>query len=187
MWRSPAIDASTIYSPTGAAFCSARALRVFQGTDLTGFAGHNLVARPVQLGRLPCGSLLTTVQRQVAIRHRHVAARPSAGSAPWCRGKPQHMASRSHGQRPSLPCVFKVALLRQAARFVAWQEIGVTMVAVNSGAAMRFAIKFTARASGLKSPSTSRPSLTFRSSRHLQAPLVGSLRASHSGAAYLGR
>ena len=33
----------------------------------------------------------------------------------------------------------------------------------------------------------SRTSLTFRSSRHLQAPLVGSLRAAHSGAAYLGR
>ena len=31
----------------------------------------------------------------------------------------------------------------------------------------------------------SRPSLTLRSSRHLQAPLVGSLRAAHSGAAYL--
>ena len=33
----------------------------------------------------------------------------------------------------------------------------------------------------------SRPSLTCRSSRHLQAPLVGSLRASRSGAAYLWR
>ena len=32
-----------------------------------------------------------------------------------------------------------------------------------------------------------RPSLTCRSIRHPQAPLVGTLRASHSGAAYLGR
>ena len=32
---------------------------------------------------------------------------------------------------------------------------------------------------------TSRTSLTLRASRHLQAPLVGSLRAAHSGAAYL--
>ena len=32
---------------------------------------------------------------------------------------------------------------------------------------------------------SSRTSLTLRSSRHLQAPLVGSLRASRSGAAYL--
>ena len=108
MWRSPAIDASNIYSPAGAAFSGARALCVFQGTDLTGFAGHNLVARPVQSGCLPCGSLLTTVRRQSAIRHRHVAARPSAGSAPWCRGKPQHIASRSHGQRPSLPGVCRL-------------------------------------------------------------------------------
>jgi Cu/Ag efflux protein CusF len=51
--------------------------------------------------------------------------------------------------------------------------------------AMRFAIKFTARASGFKPSSTLRHSLTFRSSRHLQASLVGSLRATHSGAAYL--
>ncbi|CAH0354830.1 hypothetical protein AQB9606_03963 [Aquabacterium sp. CECT 9606] len=116
MWRSPAIDASTIYSPAGAAFCSARALRVFQGTDLTGFAGHNLVARPVQSGCLPCGSLLTTVRRQSAIRHRHVAARPSAGSAPWYRGKPQHMASRSHGQRPSLPGVFQSSVAASSHR-----------------------------------------------------------------------
>ena len=35
--------------------------------------------------------------------------------------------------------------------------------------------------------STTRPSLTGRSSRRQQAPLVGALRASHSGAAYLGR
>ena len=34
---------------------------------------------------------------------------------------------------------------------------------------------------------SSRPSLTLRSSRHLQAWLAGSLRAAHSGAAYLGR
>jgi hypothetical protein len=33
----------------------------------------------------------------------------------------------------------------------------------------------------------SRPSLTGRSIRRQQAPLVGALRASRSGAAYLGR
>lgn len=37
----------------------------------------------------------------------------------------------------------------------------------------------------LSSAVPSLPSLTCRSSRHLQAPLVGSLRASRSGAAYL--
>ena len=85
----------------------AQTMRGFQGTDLTGFAGHNLVAWPVQSGCLPFGSLLTTVQRQSAMRHRHFAVRPAAASAPWCRGKPTHMASRSHGQRPSLPGVFQ--------------------------------------------------------------------------------
>ena len=186
MWRSPAIDAATIYSPASAAFSGARALRIFQGTDLPGFAGHNLVAWPVQSGCLPFGSLLTAVRRQSAIRHRLVAVRPAAASAPWCRGKPQHMASRSHGQRPSLPGVFQSALKLPAiaGRCMATKSRHNGQQSIQ-GAAMRFAIKFTARASGLKSPSTSRPSLTFRSSRHLQASLVGSLRASHSGAAYL--
>ena len=36
-------------------------------------------------------------------------------------------------------------------------------------------------------PLPSRSGLTVWSSRHQQAPLVGSLRASHSGAAYRGR
>ncbi len=39
----------------------------------------------------------------------------------------------------------------------------------------------------LPTPSTALTSLTQRSSRRPQAPLVGALRASHSGAAYLGR
>ena len=81
MWRSLAIDAFTVCSSVGAASFVGRALRVLQGTDLTGFAGHNLVAWPVQSGCLPFGSLLTKVRRQSAIRHRLVAARPSAASA----------------------------------------------------------------------------------------------------------
>ena len=169
-------------------FLFGRSLRALQGTDLTGFAGHNLVARPVQSSCLPFGSLLTKVRRQSAIRHRLVAVRPAAASALWCRGKPPHMASRIHGQRPSLPGVFQSALKLPAiaGRCMATKSRHNGQQSIQ-GVAMRFAIKFTARASGLKSPSTSRPSLTFRSSRHLQAPLVGSLRALHSGAAYLGR
>ena len=81
MWPSHTIDASTIYSPASAAFSGARTLRIFQGTDLTGIAGHNLVAWPVQSGCLPCGSLLTAMQRQSAIRHRLMAGRPAAASA----------------------------------------------------------------------------------------------------------
>ena len=59
--------------------------------------------------------------------------------------------------------------------------------AIIRGAAMCFAIKFAAKASGLKPSSTSRHSLTFRSSRHQRLSAVGSLRATRSGAAYLGR
>ena len=45
MWRSLAIDASAVCASFCAASFVGRALRVLQGTDLTGFAGHNLVAR----------------------------------------------------------------------------------------------------------------------------------------------
>ena len=173
MWRSPAIDASTIYSPAGAAFCSARALCVFQGTDLSGFAGHNLAAWPVQSGCLPFGSLLTKVRRQSAIRHRLVAVRPAAASALWCRGKPQHRASRSHGLWPSLPGVFQSALKLPAiaGRCMATKSRHNGQQSVQ-GAAMRFAIKFTARASGLNPSSTPRTGLTGRSTGRLPASLA---------------
>jgi len=61
------------------------------------------------------------------------------------------------------------------------------MVSSNfKGAVVQIANTFMVRPFGLKPSSTSRHSLTVRSSRHPQAPLVGTLRASHSGAAYLG-
>ena len=173
MWRSLAIDASTLCASVGAAFFGVRALRVLQGTDLTGFAGHNLVAWPVQSRRLPFGSLLTKVRRQSAMRHRLVAARPSAVSAPCCRGKPQHMASRSHGLGHHCLAFFKVTLKLQtiAGHCMAtkWRHNGRQSI---QGAAMRFAIKFTARACGLKPSSTSRPGLTGRSTGRLPASLA---------------
>ena len=182
MWR------TTVCSSVSAILFGARAFRLLQGKDLAGFAGHNLVAWSVQSGCLPFGSLLTKVRRQSATRHRLVAGRPAAASALWCRGKPQHMASRSHGQRPSLPGVFQSSVAASSHRGpLHGNKLAAQWSQSIQGAAMRFSIKFMARASWLKSSSTSRPSLTVRSSRHLQAPLVGSLRAAHSGAAYLGR
>ena len=179
-------------------------MRIFQGKDLSGFAGHNLVAWPVQSGCLPFGSLLTTVRRQSAIRHRLVAARPSAASALWCRGKPQHLASRSHGLWPSLPGVCQLCgeLGRQQAtsfsepaRLSAVCEYSPVGQVLGDQAELlpiqgsfgvpRSNICQQSKACLFSQAVASRPSLTFRSSRHLQAPLVGSLRASRSGAAYL--
>ena len=51
----------------------------------------------------------------------------------------------------------------------------------------RSSIQQPSKACFCSSAVSSRTSLTLRSSRHLQAPLVGSLRASRSGAAYLWR
>ena len=48
-------------------------------------------------------------------------------------------------------------------------------------------MKYTADAKAKCNNLPSLPSLTFWSSRRPQALLVGALRATHSGAAYLGR
>ena len=135
-------------------------------------------AKP-QSGCLPFGSLLTTAVRLRASRHRLIAGRPAAAQVHHSLTASQRtnhhgiLLDQSHVENSShcrpLPAENPLHNVQQQIQ----------------GAAMRFAIKFTARASGLKPSSTSRHSLTFRSSRHLQAPLVGSLRAAHSGAAYL--
>ena len=174
MWRSLAIDVSAACSSVGAAFFGTRALCALQGTDLTGFAGHDLVAWPVQSSCLPFGSLLTTVWRRSATRHRLVAGRPAAASAPsakWQATSRLHPAVMATGHH----CLAfsKVTLKLQAiagscmapkSRHNGRQSI--------QGAAMRFAIKFTARASGLKPSSTSRPGLTGRSTGRLPASLA---------------
>ncbi|CAH0354818.1 hypothetical protein AQB9606_03957 [Aquabacterium sp. CECT 9606] len=103
---SPAVDASRLFFCQRGFLWSSGVAR-FSRHRFNRLRGHNLVAWPVQSGCLPFGRLLTKVRRQSATRHRLVAVRPAAASAPWCRGKPQHMASRSHGQRPSLPGVFQ--------------------------------------------------------------------------------
>ena len=95
------------------AFFCAQALRAFLGTHQQASRVTNWWLGKFQSGCLSFGSLLATVRRQSAIRHRLVAVRPSAASAPWCRGKPQHLASRSHGHWPSLLGVLQ--LLRHLA------------------------------------------------------------------------
>ena len=165
------------------------------------------MAGPVQSGCLSFGSLLTTVRRQSATRHRLVAVRPSATSAPWRRGKPPRMASRSHGlghhclafassaanlagSRPQVlvnrPAYRRSASIRRLAR-----RTGIRQNLCNSsqgGAGVARSNIYQQSKVDLSSAAVpSRPSLTCRSSRHPQVSLVGSLRASRSGAAYLWR
>ncbi|CAH0353071.1 hypothetical protein AQB9606_03047 [Aquabacterium sp. CECT 9606] len=181
MWRSLAIDASTGFAYVGAASFVGQAFRVLQSTDLTGFAGHNLAARPsLNLAVCPaaaCSPPLFANAPHAIASSRAVLRRPRFTTR----------SLQANAQTITAYCLAKVTLNIQATAGHCLQQSGGTMAKQLQGAAMRFAIKFTARVSGLNPSSTSRPSLTVRSIRHPQAPLVGTLRASHSGAAYLGR
>ena len=174
MWRSLAIDVSTACAPVCAASFVGRAFHVFQGTDLTGFAGDNLVAWPVQSGCLSFGSLLTTVRRQSATRHRLVAGRPAAASAPsakWQATSRLHPAVMATGHHCLAFSKVTLKLRAIAARCMATKSRHNGWLSIQ-GAAIRFAIKFTARASGLNPSSTSRPGLTGRSTGRLPASLA---------------
>ena len=152
---------------------------VFQGTDLTGFAGHNLAARP-SLNLAVCPAAACSPPLCANVPHAIASSWPSCGGQVHRRLSASHRTSHHgmlHVQSHVEHSCHCRPLPAAKSRHNGQQQI--------QGAAMRFAIKFTARPSGLKPSSTSRHSLTFRSSRHLQASLVGSLRAAHSGAAYL--
>ena len=183
MWRSLAIDASTGFPYFGAASFVGRALRVLQSTDLTGFAGHNLAARPsINLAVCPTAACSPPLFANVP----HAIASPRAVLR---RPRFTRVSRQATAQTITAYCLAKVTLNIQATASscmaAKWRHNGQQLF--GGGAAMCFAVKFAAKASGLKPSSTTRHSLTFRSSRHLQAPLVGSLRATHSGAAYLWR
>jgi hypothetical protein len=191
--------------PALPSFCT-QALRAFLDADQQASRVTIWWLGKFQSGCLSFGSLLTTVQRQSAIRRRLVAARPSAASALWRRGKPQHLASHSHGLWPSLPGVCQLCgeLGRQQAtsfsepaRLSAGCEYSpVGQVPGYQAELLLFKGSFGVPRSNICQQSkaclfsqavASRPSLTCRSSRHPKVSLVGSLRASRSGAAYLWR
>ena len=148
-----------------------------------------------QSGCLPVGSPLITVRRQSATRHRCGGSCPSAvRTTPSVRqGCSGH---RQVGRRP-LAVVHGLAFSKAGGEFEALQQSNVKRASpCASGRISAHQAKGVQACQGHASQQgkvcfsssavPSRPSLTYRSSRHLQAPLVGSLRASHSGAAYLG-
>ena len=163
----------------GTASFGTRALVISQGTDLSGFAGHNLAARP-SLNLAVCPSAACSPPLFANVPHAIASSR-----AVLRRPRFTTRSRQATAQTITAYCLAKVTLNIQATAGHCLQKRHGTMVSNYSGSAMCFANKFAAKASGLNRSSTSRHSLTLRSSRHLQASLVGSLRASRSGAAYL--
>ena len=170
-----------LVSFVGTASFGTRALVISQGINLSGFAGHNLVAKP---------SLKLAVCPAAACSPPLCAKVPHAIASSWpsCGGQVHHALTAS--QRINHHGILLVQSHVEHSshrRPLHGSKVAAQWSVIIRGAVMCFAIKFAAKASGLKPSSASRHSLTFRSSRHLQASLVGSLRAAHSGAANLGR
>jgi len=153
-----------------------------------------------QSGCLSYGSLLTNQQRQSATRHRYVAGRPAAASARLGALASQRTTARSRGIRHRCLALELGWLVGRCARAVT------TMVCrprpksfdsvqnaarSNSQGSAAMAMPRNTKAAGVcvfSTPSTARTSLTGRSSGHQYLPAsIGSLRAAHSGAAYLWR
>ena len=202
-----AIDASTVLLFLGVAFFGTHALVIFSDTALMVAVLCN-----VALWQF---SIWLPALRQPA--HRHAAPKchspspygwPSCGGqcTVQCRGKPPHAASRSHGQRPSLPGVCQLCgeLGRQQATSFSeparlsavceYSPVGqmlgyqAELLSIQGSFGVpRSNICQQSKACLFSQAVASRPSLTCRSSRHPQVSLVGSLRASRSGAAYLWR
>ena len=153
-----------------------------------------------QSGCLTYGSLLTSQLRQGAIRQSYMASRPAAASAALGALASQRTAARSRGVRHR-------CLALEFGRFVGRCLQAVTAMVCrprpkpfgsvqnaatsNSQGSAAMAMPRNIKAAGVavfSTPSTARTSLTGRSSGHQYLPAsIGSLRAAHSGAAYLWR
>jgi hypothetical protein len=178
MWRSLAIDASTGFTSVGAASFVDRSLRALQGTDLTGCAGHNLVARP-SLNLAVCPSAACSPPLFANVPHAIASSR-----AVLRRSRLTTRSLQANAQAITAYCLCKGIEHSSHCRPLPAANPLHNVQQQIQGAAMRFAIKFTARASGLKASSTSRLSLTGRSMGRLHHR---SLRQSHAGAPYLWR
>ena len=184
------------------AFLSAiqASLRGFRfGASLASSSATWRVAKS-QSGCLTYGSLLTIQRRQSAIRKSFMAGRPAAASAALGALASQRTTAHSRGIRHR-------CLALEFGRFVGRCEQAVTTMAYrhrpksfgsvqnaatsNSQGSAAMAMPRNIKAAGFcvfSTPSPARTSLTGRSSGHQYLPAsIGSLRATHSGAAYLWR
>ena len=162
----------------GTASFGTRALVISQGTDLSGFAGHNLAARP-SLNLAVCPSAACSPPLFANVPHAIASSR-----AVLRRPRFTTRSRQANAQTITAYCLAKVTLNIQATAGHCLRQTRGTMVSNYSGAAMCFAIKFAAKASELKPSSTSRHGLTWRSMGRLQNC---SLRQGQAGAPYLWR
>ncbi len=135
-----------------------------------------------QSGCLSYGSLLTKQPRQSATRHRQLVACPPAGNGDHV---PRHLSacrhqvgSASFGAQRRETALPRPTSIRQNL----WKS--------NQGSVVMQwpSIKSSAQFGVFSTPSPTRTRLTGRSSGHQYLPAsIGTLRAAHSGAAYLGR
>jgi hypothetical protein len=135
-----------------------------------------------QSGRRSCGSLLTKQQRRSATRHRSLVACPSAGN---CNHALRHL-SACHRQ------VGRASFGAQRRETALPRSTSIRQNPSKSkqgSAVMQWpSIKPNAQFAVFSTPSPTCASLTGRSSGHQYLPAsIGTLRATHSGAAYLGR
>ena len=169
--------ASAIRASSSAAFFSAQALVIFPGTALIIAALCNLAVWPV--------SIWLSALRQPA--HRNSAPKCHAPSPCWLPVLRQSAINRGmrllcmHISRSAVsqvrPAISSLGHVRHNSSQSHKGSFGVHRSNANQQSTARFG----------SSSGPSRPSLTCRSSRHPQVSLVGSLRASRSGAAYLWR
>ncbi len=184
------------------AFLSAEhaSLRVFRFGALLASISSTWRSAKSQSGCLTYGSLLTSSQRQSATHHRFVAGRPTAASARLGALASQRTTAHSRGIRHRCLALEFGGLVGRCAQAVTTMVCcprpksfgSVQNVArSNSQGSAAMAMPRNIKAVGVcvfSTPSPARTSLTGRSSGHQYLPAsIGSLRASHSGAAYLGR
>ena len=166
------------------AFLSAAptSVRVFRFGALLPSSSATLRSAKSQSGCLSYGSLLTKQPGQSATRHRQLVACPAAGNGDHvmrCLSACDHQVGRaSFGAQRRETALPRPISIRQNL----WKS--------NQGSVVMQwpSIKSSAQVGVFSTPSPTRTRLTGRSSGHQYLPAsIGSLRASHSGAAYLGR
>ncbi len=181
-------------------FAAHASVRVFRfGASLASSSATWRSAKS-QSGCLSCGSLLTNQRRQSATRHSFVAVRPTAASARLGALASQRTTARSRGVRHRCHALEPSRLVGRCAQavttmvcrhrpksFGSVQNAETTNSQGSEAMAMPRNIK-AAEVCVFSTPSPALRSLTGRSSGHQYLPAsIGTLRAAHSGAAYLGR
>ena len=135
-----------------------------------------------QSGCLPYGSPLASQPRQSATHHRQLVACPAAGNGDHV---PRHLSARDHQVGRA-----SFGAQRRETALPRLTSIRQNLCKSNQGSVVMQwpSIKSSAQVGVFSTPSPTRTCLTGRSSGHQYLPAsIGSLRASHSGAAYLGR